>query len=254
MKKIITSLLLILTFTALHAQPQTAHVIVALCDNFYQGIVPVPLKLGNGSDPDNNLYWGALYGAKTHLRKSKEWLMVSDTKNVSADILRRTIFKHKDSEHFVILDAYKGKKIKLSLEDFFDYASGARPMETEATFKDKKYELTAGGGAGLLMFVGHNGLMDFELKKYPKKETPSNVKAGVLACYSKSYFEDKLKAAGATPVLLTNGKMAPEGYVLQAALDSWVSGASKADYAKNAGAAYSKYQKISEKAGYNLFK
>ncbi|HST23582.1 MAG TPA: hypothetical protein VLR90_20895, partial [Blastocatellia bacterium] len=33
------------------------HVLVALCDNEHQGIVPVPAKIGNGDDPQNNLYW-----------------------------------------------------------------------------------------------------------------------------------------------------------------------------------------------------
>lgn len=33
------------------------HVLVALCDNEHQGIVPVPARLGNGEDPERNLYW-----------------------------------------------------------------------------------------------------------------------------------------------------------------------------------------------------
>ena len=52
---------------------KTIHVFVALCDNDNQGIVPVPKKLGNGNDPGNNLYWGALYGIRTYLKKSKDW-------------------------------------------------------------------------------------------------------------------------------------------------------------------------------------
>ena len=41
---------------------RVAHVIVALADNRYQGIVPVPPAIGNGDDPDRNLYWGTRYG------------------------------------------------------------------------------------------------------------------------------------------------------------------------------------------------
>ncbi|MBS1655648.1 MAG: hypothetical protein JSU05_12430, partial [Bacteroidetes bacterium] len=40
---------------------KTIHVFVALCDNKYQGIVPVPAKIGNGQDPANNLYWGCSF-------------------------------------------------------------------------------------------------------------------------------------------------------------------------------------------------
>lgn len=47
-------------------QPLLIHLLVPLCDNDNQGIVPVNKTLGNGLDAKNNLYWGALYGVKTH--------------------------------------------------------------------------------------------------------------------------------------------------------------------------------------------
>jgi hypothetical protein len=52
---------------------RVAYVIVALCDNVNQGIVPVPAALGNGDDPARNLYWGARFGVKTHFNASREW-------------------------------------------------------------------------------------------------------------------------------------------------------------------------------------
>ena len=53
------------------------HVLVALCDNENQGIVPVPAFLGNGEDPTKNLYWGAAFGVKTFFGKSKSWKKIS---------------------------------------------------------------------------------------------------------------------------------------------------------------------------------
>ncbi|GAB4337265.1 MAG: hypothetical protein Kow0099_10580 [Candidatus Abyssubacteria bacterium] len=50
---------------------RTIYVFVALCDNEHQGIFPVPPKLGNGDDPANNLYWGAMYGVKTEMRTQR---------------------------------------------------------------------------------------------------------------------------------------------------------------------------------------
>lgn len=58
----------------------TIHVLVALCDNKYQGIVPVPAKIGNGQDPDNNLYWGCSYGIRSYFKKSKAWKLVRQKK------------------------------------------------------------------------------------------------------------------------------------------------------------------------------
>jgi len=46
-------------FPKANSQSKTVHVFVALCDNEFQGIVPVLLTLGNGKDPTRNLYWGA---------------------------------------------------------------------------------------------------------------------------------------------------------------------------------------------------
>lgn len=53
------------------AQIRTAHVYVALCDNEHQGIVSVPVTLGNGKDPARNLYWPAI-ACDTSLRKYKK--------------------------------------------------------------------------------------------------------------------------------------------------------------------------------------
>ena len=54
------------------------HVVVALCDNKYQGIALTPDGIANGDDPASNLYWGAGYGVKTFFRKAKDWSHVAD--------------------------------------------------------------------------------------------------------------------------------------------------------------------------------
>ena len=63
----IAILLILFTFfsEAQNANQKSIHVIVALCDNRYQGIIPVPEHLGNGDNPATNLYWGAAFGVKS---------------------------------------------------------------------------------------------------------------------------------------------------------------------------------------------
>jgi len=57
---------------------KTIHIYVALCDNEFQGIVPVPEKIGNGKDARLNLYWGAGYGVKTYFNlKTQDWKMIA---------------------------------------------------------------------------------------------------------------------------------------------------------------------------------
>ena len=80
---------------------ETIHVLVALCDNKYQGIVPVPATIGNGQDARNNLYWGTAYGIKTYFKRSKEWNLLK-TEKVNEVILERAIFKHATKAVYLI--------------------------------------------------------------------------------------------------------------------------------------------------------
>ena len=86
--------ILLIGFSKKEKSIKTIHVFVALCDNVNQGIVPVPSKLGNGQDSKNNLYWGALYGVKTHFKNSKDWTLVKTIKSENPKILERMLLKH----------------------------------------------------------------------------------------------------------------------------------------------------------------
>lgn len=91
---------------------KTIHIFVALCDNKFQGIVPVPPKIGNGQDPHNNLYWGCGYGIRTYFKNSKEWKFIKSFK-VNSVILERIIYKHVNKNYYLVADAYDGEFIKI---------------------------------------------------------------------------------------------------------------------------------------------
>lgn len=137
---------------------RTAHILVALCDNKYQGIVPVPAKIGNGQDPGNNLYWGAMYGIKTFFSRSKDWQLVRKQK-INDTILERLVFKHKATNMYLIADAYDGQFIKNTTSDFLYSASG---QLKDTLIVDNKV-IGINGNANLISYVGHDGLMDFTL-------------------------------------------------------------------------------------------
>src|SRR5687768_1954536 len=88
------------------------HVMVALCDNENQGIVPVPAHLGNGDDPASNLYWGAAYGVKTFFTKSKNWEKLAEIANPKPNVLERLVFQHRTHNTYLVADAYRGSKMK----------------------------------------------------------------------------------------------------------------------------------------------
>jgi hypothetical protein len=228
---------------------KTIHVFVALCDNKYQGIVPVPARIGNGQDPVNNLYWGAGYGVKSFFKKSVDWKLLHTQLNPSPFILERLLFKHSSKDIYLLADAYDGQFILNTTVDFLQGSAGAR--EVTLTFDNR--ELVFGGGSDLIAYVGHDGLMDFSIEQIFLKTNSRERSAIILACYSKRYFSAHLLATGASPLLWTTGLMAPEAYILHDAIKAWISNKSSEEVKIAAAAAYSRYQKCSMKAAKNLF-
>jgi len=229
------------------------HVFVALCDNENQGIVPVPPKLGNGEDPRNNLYWGALYGLKTFFRRSDDWRLTSTIQKPKDAVLERCIFQHESNNVYLVADAYKGSKIRQTVVDFLESASGniQEIVSTEADSRNITLEIA--GGADLVVYVGHNGLMDFQLKKYPERANNDTRDAIILACMSKSFFSKSLRKAGANPILWTTGLMSPEAYTLKNAIDGWILNETGDQIRRRAARAYHQYQKCGLNAALNLF-
>lgn len=236
-------------------QPGTAsgrrivHVIVALADNKYQGIVPVPRAIGNGDDPANNLYWGCQAGVKTWFRKSPDWAQVGKCQPGKYPVLERCIFKHKQQDVYLVADAYRGREIRSAVGDFFSFAAGRNP-EIVAIAGGS---IPAGGAADLVAYVGHDGLMDFALDRYRQWADRKQRDTIILACASKQYFADALRWTGAKPLLWTTNLMAPEAYTLEAALNGWIQGEPGEKIRSRAADAYNKYQHCGAKAARNLF-
>ncbi|HVE57187.1 MAG TPA: hypothetical protein VNB22_10190 [Pyrinomonadaceae bacterium] len=227
---------------------KVVHVLVALCDNENQGIVPVPAFLGNGEDPQKNLYWGAAFGVKTFFSKSASWQKIAEIDNPKENILQRIVFKHKTENVYLVADAYRGSKMRETVDDFFAAAAGAK-RENVAL---QNVTLQVLGSANLVAFVGHNGLMDFKLENQPAKRDDDARDAVILACASRNYFSAPLKNTSAKPLLWTSNLMAPEAYILHDALEGWVKNETSEQIRDRAASAYSKYQKISIKSSRNL--
>lgn len=217
------------------ARDRTISVYVALADNEHQGIVPVPKAIGNGDDPENNLYWGTADGLKGFFDKSKTWKLVDKTESPGqADVLRTRTYRHTGTNAILSARAYKGSAIKQCVSDF------ENAVRTNA--------------ADLVVYIGHNGLMDFKLPE-PKGAGPNTGTTDciVLCCKSEKFFTARLNALGGKPVLLTTQFMYPGAFILDAAAGEWLKGANTAAIRRSAGAAYAKNQKISIKAGLGVF-
>ena len=232
------------TFTPLIAAAQTpkqARVIVSLADNDNQGIVPINASLGNGQSPRQNLYWGALYGAKTHFKKMLGWI-VNPKETQSADILDAFELIHEAHPNISIsFEAWDGAAQKNAVKA---YLSDLRDAES---------------GNSLVCFVGHNALMDLFVTNLPASRQSKQMnldrgrKGAVIACNSSLYFEPHHKALGIESYVMTRGLMAPEAYVLEGLLLAWLEGKGGNIARQEAAKKYAEYQKIPVRSANRLF-
>lgn len=243
-------------------RPRLVRVFVALADNEHQAIAPVPAAIGNGDDAAHNLYWGASLGLRTYFRRARAWKEVSVTKNPSAAVLERVVFRHKASGTLMIADAYRGREISLATRHFFRAASGRDPEVAElakALGDIKTKPPSPLLKPSLIVYIGHDVLMEplalvqFSISPRFHSADSEERETIVLACMSQRFFAPFLRSTGAKPLLWTTQLMAPEAYTLKGALDGWIAREKPKRILGRAGAAYARYQKISKKAARGVF-
>lgn len=225
-------LLCLFLASPIHAETKSIRVFVALCDNKSQGIIPVGERIGNGDDPDGNLYWGCDDGFRSYFRRSKKWEVVKSEKDISHSVMRRMELNHKEDDIVLIADAYRGSEIRNCYIAF--------------------EEAVASGKHDLVAYIGHNVLMDTTLldaKQVEDNETESIV----LCCHSYTYCRSRLDTLGSKPLLLTQQLMYPGSFILHDAIESWRKGGSREDIRNAAGKAYARNQGISVSAATNVF-
>lgn len=226
---------------------KTIHIFVALCDNKFQGIIPVPKSIGNGQDPANNLYWGCGNGIKSYFKKSNYWKLIEVRKMDDAR-LERIIFKHRFSNFYLIADAYNGMYIKNCTQDFFNSSCG----ELKDTVNVDNTTLGIAGNSSLISYIGHDGLMDFNIDYEPINADSIKRNIIILACYSKHFFSPYLQKANVNPMLWTTNLMCPEAYTIHDAIQAYIDGENEEGIRDKGAKAYNRYQKCGEKAAKNL--
>jgi hypothetical protein len=233
--------------------PRVMHVFVALADNQNQGIVPVPARLGNGRDPANNLYWGAAFGVKSYFRSSPGWELIQCGSGTKPSVLERCVFKNRDSDFYLVADAYEGSQIRQTVSDFLSAAARIGKETLSLKTKSGDVRLEIAGASEFVAYVGHDAFMDFAIPKISGNKDGHGPKAILLACASKPFFGPYLRETGGDPLLWTTGLMAPEAYTLRAALEGVIAGENGEQIRQRAAQAYDKYQKCGLHAAQKLF-
>ncbi len=220
---------------ALLAKDRTIGVFVALADPKHTGIEALPISIGDGDNAETNLYWGNDEGFKGTFDRSKKWKLIdkNETPNDPVVLSRRT-YRRVGSNLVLVARAYRGSEMKRCIQDY----EGA----------------VAHGGYDLVVFIGHDGLMDFELPMpAPAPDQAKKPDCVALCCISERYFKPRLLAAGGRPVVLTTQLMYPGAFTLEALVDTWAAGGSLGAMRESAAEAYARNQKISKKAALGVF-
>ncbi|OLB38900.1 MAG: hypothetical protein AUH11_05580 [Acidobacteria bacterium 13_2_20CM_57_17] len=239
--------------SASRTSPRVIRVFVALAVNQHQGIIPVPSAVGNGQDPQRNLYWGAAYGVKTYFKASEDWKLVWSGGGSKNAILQRCVFKSSKNDVYLVADAYEGSQIKMAVTDFLSAAAGIAMENVSLKIHSEEVSFAAAGDADVIVYVGHDAFMDFQIPPIAGTRGDKSRRTIILACASRPYFGPYIRQTGAEPLLWTTGLMAPEAYTLKAALDGWIAREDDEAIQRRAAQAYDKYQKCGARAAMKLF-
>jgi len=233
-------------------QALVVHVFVPLCDNEHQGIVPTTASLGNGLSLRSNLYWATSKGMKRYFKEQSDWLLLVEQKDPSSNILERVVFKKSyknGATVYLVADAWRGDRMPQCLTAYFKAvaASSGEVLQVD------NQTLSIGGGADMLAFNGHNGMMD-ESVAIPTDQANGRKDAVSISCVSTAYFPDALQKAGGYPLVMTTGLLFPGATVLEYIVDSWAKLEPSAAIAARAGDAYHDMKpKVSTSAARRLF-
>ena len=233
------SLGLLSLLAAAPTPPVEIEVFVPLCDNAL-----IACGRGAAGDPrslEANLYWGAAYGAERFLSRAPGFKVRSRREGSPGSavlrelVLERTPGKGERTVR-LSLHAYAGDQIDAALEDFLRAAAG-------------------GSQADLVVWAGHDRLMDREPPKTQVSTGTPPRPVAVLACMSEQFFGPVLQSLGAQPIVLTRTMMAPEAYLLEAlAAAAARHGPTESKSLRAALVdAYARYQRITPKAASSVF-
>jgi hypothetical protein len=235
-------------------KPLVVEVHVPLCESSI--IACGNAKLGDGDNPDTNLYWSTTPGfGEWFARRGSGWKRVlkqtadatGDKDVLAVHVYRRSIDtpsawrKRGVPKHFeldIVVHGWRGKAIDRALAAYADDVSG---KGTRALVLADNSKLAAGGSAQLVAFVGHNRLMDLDKFEWP--DPGAAVKGTIaIACDTAPYMKREVPAATRVPLLMTSDLLFANAAPLEAAVLAFATGGGYAQIRTDATTAYAGVQ------------
>lgn len=236
-------------------KPLVVEVHVPLCDSSI--IACGNAKLGDGDNPETNLYWSTTPGfGEWFARRGSGWKRVlkqSGKDTGDADVLAIHVYRRtmtapaawrkagapKTYELDIVVHGWRGKAIDRALAAYAADVSGKGTREITLADHTK---LVAGGAAQLVAFVGHNRLMDLDTFEWPA--AGASAKGTIaIACDTAPYMKREVPAATRVPLLMTNDLLFANAAPLEAAVLAFATGGGYAQIRTDATTAYADVQK-----------
>jgi len=235
-----------------HGKPLVAEVHVPLCDNTI--IACGNAKLGDGDNPDTNLYWSTTPGfGAWFARRGGGWKRVLHRRDATADVVAIDVYRRTmrtpaawreagapaTFELDLVIHGWRGKAIDAALASYAADVSGGPARELVL---DDRSTLRAGGAAQLVAWVGHNRLMDLEAFAWPRagKRATGTI---AIACDTAPYMEREVSGATRVPLLMTRDLLFANAAPLEATVIAFAEGAGYARMRRAAAVAYAAVQK-----------
>lgn len=232
-------------------KPLVVEVHVPLCDNSI--IACGNPKLGDGDNPDTNLYWATTPGfGAWFTRRGSGWKRMLHQRDPKGDIVAIDVYRRiirapaawvkrgapKTFELDLVIHGWRGKAIDRALAAYAQDISGGASRKLVL---DDKSTVHAGGEAQIIAWVGHNRLMDLDRYTWPK---PGKAVTGTIAiaCHTAHYLEDEVGSTR-VPLLMTRDLLFSNAAPLEATVLAFVAGGSYTRIRADAAAAYAGVQK-----------
>ncbi len=215
--------------------PLVVQVHVPLCESDI--LVCGNAKLGDGDNPDTNLYWSTSGGFKGWFRSAPGWKLLHSEKPSSGEVLEKRVWRrritptkawrargvNKAFSVYVVAYAWRGHSIGMAIDSYVSQLAGKQPQEL--TLEDGT-KLEVGGAAQVVAYVGHNGWMDIDFD-WSKRPHGGSAKGSIaIACMTADYLAEPMQDEHIAPLLMTTSLMFAGAHSFEGAVSALAQGQS----------------------------
>jgi len=231
----------------------TATIHVGLAD---AGRERISARFGNGNDPSENYYWGALYGLENYLVNAAGWRRAYRDGGDGVRILRRTVFHRRIAPNtiwrqrgvsdpfdiYVLALAWRADEVVAAIQEPLRDALAGEQLVLHIDGQARAF----GSGSGVTGYFGPNPLTERyadPLEGIVDAASRGPVGVFYICAMSGVYFHPAVREKGLYPLLFTRRPLVTEAYIVAGLLEGLASGHVDDGLIDAAAAAYAARQK-----------